>query len=121
MGGDAQTRARKRQTGSDQRKRSGMRSPGCRVEEFHLLRLHQRPEFGREPLDERRVGEQACPERPAIRIVVELPHVNKLIDRARVRLEVTHQFLVETAFTQSRVTKLRVQLDRLAILPTCKV
>jgi hypothetical protein len=46
--------------------------------------------------------------RPAVSIVVELPQVDQLMQRARVRDEVAHQLLVEPALVEGGVAKLAI-------------
>src|ERR1051326_1936650 len=91
-----------------------MRSPRSRREQLDLLRREQGTELHGEAFDEILVGEHRGPVRAPIRIVVELPQVDQLVDHARVRLEVADQLLVLAALLERRVAELGVQLDRLA-------
>src|SRR5262249_21732460 len=76
----------------------------------------QRAELHGEALDEVLVGEDRRPVRAAVGVIVELPQMDELVDRAGVGLEVADQLLVLTALLQRRVPELGVQLDRLAHL-----
>src|SRR5712692_5273747 len=93
-----------------------MRSPRGRGQQLDLLGREQGTELHGKAFDEILVGEYRCPVRPTVGIVVELPQVDQLVDRARVRLEVSDQLLVLAALLERRVAELGVQLDRLAHL-----
>ena len=77
---------------------SRMRSPRGRGQQLDLLGGNQRAELHGEALDEVLVGEDRRPMRAAVGIVVELPEIDELIDRARVALEVSDQLLVLAPF-----------------------
>jgi hypothetical protein len=74
-----------------------MRSPRRSLEQLDLLGHQQRPEFRGETLYEILVRVDRHPMHPPVSVVVELPEVDKLIDRAGVRLEVPDEILVLTA------------------------
>ena len=76
---------------------------------------------GRKPVDKICIRKERRPVRSAVGIVVELPQVHQLMQRARVRDEVAHQLLVEPALVQGGVAKLAIQSDRSGTLPTCTV
>src|SRR5262245_8793281 len=79
---------------------SGMRSPRRRRQQLDLMGDEQWAEFRGETLDEILVGEHRGPVRATVGIIIELPEMDQLIDRARVGLEVTDQLLVLAAFLE---------------------
>jgi hypothetical protein len=85
-----------------------MRSPGSGGQQLDLLGREQRAELHGEALDKILVGEDRSPVRATVGIVVELPKVDELIDRACVGLEVTDQLLVLAALLERRVAELGV-------------
>src|SRR2546426_10657109 len=99
---------------------SGMRSPRGRGQELDLLGSDQRTELRGEAFDEVLVGEDRGPVRATVGVVVELPQMDELVDRARVGLEVADQLLVLAALLERRVAELRVQLDCLGHLADVK-
>jgi hypothetical protein len=100
--------------------RSGMRTPRRGVQQLHLLRHHQRPKPSGETLYEIHIGKHRRPMRPAIRVVVELPHVDKLVDRAGIALKIPHQLLVVATLLQRRKAEFLIQFHRLAHLADIK-
>ena len=65
-------------------------------------------------------------DRPAKRgspvgVIIELPEMYKLIDRAGIALEVTDKFLVLPALLERREADLLKSFTASAILPTCNV
>src|SRR2546426_3874358 len=94
----------------------GVRSPGGRGQQLDLLGREQRAELRGEAFDEVLVGIYCGPVRATVGIVVELPEMDELIDRARVGLEVADQLLVLAALLERRVAELRIQLDGLGHL-----
>src|SRR5262245_33915820 len=95
---------------------SGMRPPGRGRHQLDLLGREQRTELRGKPFHEVLVGEHGSPVRATVRVVIELPDVDQLVDGARVGLEVADELLVLAALLERRVAELRVQLDRLAHL-----
>src|SRR6185436_6092261 len=95
---------------------SGMRAPRGRGQQLDLLRSEQRTELHGKTVDEIFVREDRRPVRAPVGIVVELPQMDELIDRARVGMEVADQLLVLAAFLERGVAELGIQLDRLAHL-----
>src|SRR5580700_8095639 len=51
--------------------------------------------------------------RPTISIIVELPQMQKLVDRACIGLKLADQFLVMTALLERRKSNLLIELHRL--------
>jgi len=68
----------------------GMWPPWRSLEQFHFLGDQQRAEFGREALNEVLVRIYGGLMRPTISIIVELPQMQKLVDRAGIGLEVSN-------------------------------
>jgi hypothetical protein len=58
-----------------------MRTPWRRVKQLDLLGHHQRPEFRGETLDEILIGKHGRSMGPPVGVILELPEVNKLVDR----------------------------------------
>src|SRR5215475_9093984 len=94
----------------------GMWPPRRCSQELDLLGLDQRSELGGKPVDKIFIRKERRPVRPSVGIVVELPQVHQLMQRARVRDEVAHQLLVEPALMEGGVTKLAIQPDSLGHL-----
>src|SRR5271163_4074002 len=90
-----------------------MRPPRRSLEQLHLLGHQQRPELRGEALNKILVRVHRCPMRAAVVIVVELPEMDKLIDRAGVGLEIADELLVLPALLKRRKTKFLVELHRL--------
>src|SRR3954471_1560990 len=90
---------------------SGVRSPRRSLQQLYLLGHQQRPEPGREAFDEILVRIHRRPMGPAIRVVIELPEMDKLIDRPGVGLEVADELLVLPTFLECWKTNLLVELD----------
>src|SRR2546422_4406547 len=97
-----------------------MRSPPGRGQQLDLLRSEQRTEFHGKAFDEVLVGKYRSPVRAPVGIVVELPEMDELIDRAGVGLEIADQLLVLAAFLERRVAELAIQLDGLGHLADVK-
>ena len=66
-------------------RRLRMRPPGRGLEQFHLLGHQQRAELRGKAFDEILVFVHCGPVRPAVRVVLEFPQMDKLIDRAVAR------------------------------------
>src|SRR2546425_2980499 len=99
---------------------SGMRSPRGRGQQLDLLGSEQRTEFHGKAFDEIFVSKYRSPVRATVGIVVELPQMDELIDRAGIGLEIANQLLVLAALLERRVAELRIQLDRLGHLANVK-
>ena len=93
-----------------------MRSPRGRGQELDLLSRDQRTELRGEALHKVFVCEHRRPVSAAVGVVIELPQVHELVDRAGVGLEVADQLLVLAALLERRVAELGVELDCLAHL-----
>ena len=79
---------------------SGMRPPWRWMEQFYLLSHQQGAEFRGEAFDEIFVRVHAGPMRSPVGIVIEFPEVYKLIDCARVALEISDELLVLPALLE---------------------
>src|SRR4029077_1819512 len=77
-----------------------MRPPRCSLEQLHFLGHKQRAELGREALNEVLVRIYSGPMRPTVSIIVELPQMQNLVDRAGISLEVSHQLLLMAALLE---------------------
>ena len=63
------------------------------------LQCHdKRPELRAKAFHEVLVGEDACPVHPPVGVVIKLPKMDELVDRAGVGLEVANELLVMAAF-----------------------
>src|SRR5262245_36922195 len=93
-----------------------MGPPRRRGQELDLLGLDQGAELGGKPVDKIWIRKERRPMGPAVGIVLELPQVHQLMQRARVRDEVAHQLLVEPALVEGGGAKLGIQPDRLGHL-----
>src|SRR4029450_4955505 len=95
---------------------SGMRPPRRGGEQLYLLGSDERTELHGEAFDEVRVGEDGFPVRASVGVVVELPEVDELIDRAGIGLEVANELLGLPALLECRIAELGIELDRLTHL-----
>jgi hypothetical protein len=59
--------------------------------------------------------------RPTISVIIELPQMQKLVDRAGIGLEVSDQLLVVTTLLKRRKAKLLVGFTASGIAPTRSV
>src|SRR5215831_2707124 len=91
----------------------GMWPPRRRGQELDLLGLDQGSELGCKPFDKIFIRKERRPVRPSVGIVVELPQVHQLMQRARIIDEVAYQLLVEPALVEGGVAKLGIQPDSL--------
>lgn len=89
-----------------------MRPPSRREHEFDFLAHDERAELHSE-FHEVGISENAGPMASAVGVVVELPHVNELIDRADVADEVPNQLLRVAALVERRIADLGIELGRL--------
>src|SRR5262245_60340541 len=99
---------------------SRMRAPGRRGEELYLLRHDQRSKACGEALDKILIGKHAGPVVAPVGIVVELPQMHELVDRAGIALEVANQLVVVAALLQRRETDLLIELGRFRHLADVK-
>src|SRR5258708_37304697 len=86
-----------------------MGAPGGGMQQLDLLRHHQRAEFCGKALGEGLVGEHRGPVRAPAGIVVELPEMDELVDRAGVALEVADQVLRMPALFERRKSELLIE------------
>jgi hypothetical protein len=56
--------------------------------------------------------------RSPVGVIIELPELEKLVDRTGNALEITDKLLVLSAFQERREADLLIELHRLCILPT---
>src|SRR5262249_21398532 len=99
---------------------SGMRAPGRSRQQLHLLCHHERPELAGKALDKVLVGEHAGPMLAAIRVVLEFPKMDQLVDGAGVSLEVADQLLVVPALLKRRKAQFLVEPARFRHLADIK-
>src|SRR4249920_1309094 len=93
-----------------------MRPPRGGVQQLDLLGHHQRAEFWNEAFGEVLVLEHRGPVGAAVGVVLELPHMDKLVDRAGVALEIADQVLRMAALFEGRKSELLIELNRLGHL-----
>ena len=98
-----------------------MRSPRRGLEQLDFLCRDERPEFRGKALYEVLVSENRCPMGAAIGVILELPEMDKLIDRSGVGLEIADQVLVVTALLERRIPSSWYSLTASAIAPTRSV
>jgi hypothetical protein len=85
-----------------------MRSPRRWVQELHLLGHYKGAELRGEAFDEILVREHGCPMRASVGVIIELPEMDKLTNRARIALEIPDELLVLTAFLKRREADLLI-------------
>src|SRR3954451_2010982 len=90
-----------------------MRPPRCSLEQLYLLRHEQRPKAHGKALDKIFVRVHRRPMRPPIRVVVKLPKMDKLVDRAGISLEIADQLLVLPALLKRRKAEFLIELHGL--------
>ena len=66
-------------------------------QQLDLLCHDKRPELRGKAFHEVHVGEDACPVHPLVGVVIKLPKMDELVDRAGVGLEVANELLVMAA------------------------
>src|SRR5215510_4773986 len=81
-------------------------------QQLDLLCHDKRPELRGKAFHEVLVGEDPCPVLPPVGVVIKLPEMDELIDRASVGLEVAHELLVMAALLERREAELLVELRR---------
>src|SRR5579864_479053 len=91
---------------------SRMRTPRCGRQQLDLLCHDERPELGGKAFHEVLVGEDRCPVLPPVGVVIKLPEMDDLVDRASVALEIAHELLVMAALVERREAELLVELRR---------
>src|SRR5215471_5337173 len=89
-----------------------MRSPRRWVQELYFLGHQQRAKFRGEAFDEIFVCVHGCPMRATVGVIIEFPEMYKLVDRARVALEIPDELLVLPASLECRETDLLIKLHR---------
>src|SRR5215475_2468292 len=91
---------------------SRMWTPRRGRQQLDLLCHDKRPELRGKAFHEVLVGEDPCPVLPPVGVVIKLPEMDELIDRASVSLEVAHELLVMAALLERREAELLVELRR---------
>src|SRR5437588_5400231 len=91
---------------------SRMWTPRRRCQQLDLLCHDKRSELRGKTFHEVLVGEDPRPVLPPIGVVIKLPEMDELVDRASVGLEVAHELLVMTALLERREAELLVELRR---------
>jgi hypothetical protein len=87
--------------------------PTARPQQLDLLCHDNRPELRGKAFHEVLVGVDPFPVLPPVSVVIKLPEMDGLVDRASVCLEVAHELLVMAPLLERRVAKLPVELRRL--------
>src|SRR5215469_7595004 len=93
-------------------RQSRMWTPRRSRQQLDLLCHDKRPELRGKAFHEVLVGEDPCPVLPAVGVVIKLPEMDDLVDRASVTQEVAHELLVMAALVERRETELPVELCR---------
>src|SRR5215467_2820024 len=81
-------------------------------QQLDLLCHDKRSELRGKAFHEVLVGEDPCPVLPPIAVVIKLPEMDELVDRAGVGLEVTQELLVMATLRKRREAELLVKLRR---------
>ncbi len=89
-----------------------MWTPRRRRQQLDLLCHDKRSELRGKTFHEVLVGEDPCPVLPPGGVVIKLPEVDELIDRASVGLELAQEFVVMAALLERREAELLVELRR---------
>jgi hypothetical protein len=79
-----------------------MWTPRRRRQQLDLLCHDKRSELRGKTFHEILVGEHPCPVIPPVGVVIKLPEMNDLVDRASVGLEVAQELLVMAALLERR-------------------
>ncbi len=82
--------------------RSRMWTPRRGHQQLDLLCHDKRSELRGKTFDEVFVGEDRCPVLPPVGIVVKLPEMDELVNRASVGLEVAQELFVMAALLERR-------------------
>ena len=77
-----------------------MWTPRRRRQQLDLLCHDKRSELRGKTFHEVLVGEDPCPVLASVGVVIKLPEMDKLVDRAAVGLEVAHELLVMAALLE---------------------
>src|SRR5215831_13683328 len=101
-----------RLVGISRPRQSRMWTPRRGRQQLDLLCHDKRPELRGKAFHEVLVGEDPCPVLPPVGVVIKLPEMDELVDRASVGLEVTHELLVMAALLERREAELLVELRR---------
>src|SRR5215470_3572499 len=91
---------------------SRMRTPWRGRQQLDFLCHDKRPELRGKAFHEVLVGENSCPVLPPVGVVIKLPQMNELVDRAGVGLEVAHELVVMAALLERREAEFLVELRR---------
>src|SRR5215470_15360391 len=91
---------------------SRMWTPRRGRQQLDLLCHDKRPELRGKAFHEVLVGEDPCLVLPPVGVVIKLPEMDELVDRASVGLEVAHELLVMAALLERREAELLVELRR---------
>ena len=75
-------------------------TPRRRRQQLDLLCHDKRSELRGKTFHEVLVGEDPCPVLPTVGVVIKLPEMDELVDRAGVGLEVAHELLVMAALLE---------------------
>ena len=94
---------------------SRMWTPRRGRQQLDLLCHHKRPELRGKAFHEVLVGEDLCPVLPTVGVVIKLPEMDDLVDRASVGLEVAQELLVMATLLERREAELLVELP-----PSCR-
>src|SRR5215468_1254290 len=89
-----------------------MRTPWRGRQQLDFLCHDKRPELRGKAFHEVLVGENSCPVLPPVGVVIKLPQMNELVDRAGVGLEVAHELVVKAALLERREAEFLVELRR---------
>ena len=89
-----------------------MWTPRRRRQQLDLLCHDKGSELRGKTLHEILVGEDPCPVLPPVGVVIKLPEMDELVDRASVGLEVAQELLVMPALLERREAELLVELRR---------
>src|SRR6516162_1086837 len=98
--------------GMSRPQQSRMWTPRRGRQQLDLLCHDKRPELRGKAFQEVLVGEDPCPVLPPVGVVIELPEMDELIDRASVGLEVAQELLVMAPLLERREAELLVELRR---------
>src|SRR5215468_956275 len=89
-----------------------MWTPGRGRQQLDLLCHDKRPKLRGKAFHEVLVGEDSSPVLPPVGVVIKLPEMEELVDRASVGLEVAHELLVMAALLERREAVVLVELRR---------
>jgi hypothetical protein len=98
--------------GMSRPQQSRMWTPRRGCQQLDLLCHDKRPELRGKAFHEVLVGEDPCPVLPPVGVVIKLPEMDDLVDRASVGLEVAYELLVMAALLERPEAVLLVELRR---------